>query len=63
MTSITTSPTDAADLGFGGAASILAHAMSYSNPTGHIASVTFNVKFAAPAAHLSRLQRKLERLR
>jgi hypothetical protein len=46
------------DLGFGAAASTLAHAMGYTNPT-----VTFNVKFTAPAAHLSRLQRKLRRLR
>lgn len=50
------------DLGFGAAASTLAHLMRYSNPTGHVASVTFNVKFVAPR-HLSRLQRKLERLR
>ena len=50
------------DLGFGAAASTLAHLMTYSNPTGHVASVTFNVKFVAPP-HLSRLRRKLERLR
>jgi len=49
-------------LGFGAAASTLAHLMTYSNPTGHIASVTFNVKFVAPP-HLSRLRRKLQRLR
>ena len=51
------------DLGFGAAASTLAHAMGYTNPTGHATTVTFNVKFSAPAAHLSRLQRKLRRLR
>jgi hypothetical protein len=46
------------DPGFGAAASTLAHLISYSNPTGRIASVTFNVKFVAPP-HLSRLRRKL----
>jgi TonB family protein len=50
------------DLGFGAAASTLAHLMRYSNPTGHIVSVTLPVKFNAPP-NLSRLQRKLERLR
>ncbi|MGH8318511.1 MAG: TonB family protein [Steroidobacteraceae bacterium] len=50
------------DLGFGAAASTLAHLMRYSNPTGHIVTVTLPVKFVAPP-HLSRLQRKLERLR
>lgn len=50
------------DLGFGAAASTLAHLMSYSNPTGHETGVTFNVKFRPPP-HLSRLQRKFERLR
>jgi len=50
------------DLGFGAAASTLAHLMSYSNPTGDVTSVTFAVKFVAPP-HLSRLQRKLERVR
>ncbi|MGH8200948.1 MAG: TonB family protein [Steroidobacteraceae bacterium] len=49
------------NLGFGAAASTVAHQISYSNPTGHEASVTFNIKFRSP--HLSRLQRKLERLR
>lgn len=50
------------DLGFEAAASTLAHLMSFNNPTGHVVSVTFNVKFVAPP-HLSRLQRKLQRLR
>ena len=49
------------NLGFGAAASTVAHQMSYSNPTGHETSVTFNIKFRSP--HLSRLQRKFERLR
>lgn len=50
------------DLGFGAAASSAAHVMTYSNPTGHVVSVTFNIKFASPP-HLTRLQRKMERLR
>jgi len=49
------------NLGFGAAASTVAHLMSYSNPTGHETSVTFNIKFRS--SHLSRLQRKLLRLR
>lgn len=49
------------NLGFGAAASTVAHLMSYSNPTGHETSVTFNIKFRS--SHLSRLQRKIERLR
>jgi TonB family protein len=49
------------NLGFGAAASTVAHLMSYSNPTGHEASVTFNIKFRS--LQLSRLQRKFERLR
>jgi len=50
------------NLGFGAAASTIAHLMTYSNPTGHDATVTFDIKFTAPP-HLSRLQRKSERLR
>lgn len=49
------------NLGFGAAASTVAHLMSYSNPTGHETSVTFNIKFRS--LRLSRLQRKMERLR
>jgi TonB family protein len=49
------------NLGFGAAASTVAHLISYSNPTGHETSVTFNIKFRSP--HLSRLQRKVKRLR
>jgi TonB family protein len=36
------------NLGFGAAASTLAHDMSYSNPTGRQAVLTFDVKFALP---------------
>jgi TonB family protein len=35
-----------AGMGFGAAASELAHKFRYSNPTGHAASVTYKVKFA-----------------
>lgn len=49
------------NLGFGATASTVAHLMSYSNPTGHETSVTFNIKFRS--LRLSRLQRKMERLR
>jgi TonB family protein len=49
------------NLGFGAAASTVAHLMRYSNPTGHETSVTFNIKFRSP--HLSRLQKKFLRLR
>lgn len=49
------------NLGFGAAASTVAHLMSYSNPTGHEVSVTFNIKFRS--SHLSTLQRKFLRLR
>jgi TonB family protein len=34
------------DVGFGAAASALAHEMVYSNPTGQPAQLSFNVKFA-----------------
>jgi TonB family protein len=47
--------------GFGAAASTVAHLMSYSNPTDHETSVTFNIKFRSP--RLTRLQRKVLRLR
>lgn len=50
------------NLGFGAAASTVAHLISYSNPTGHETSVTFNIKFRSPP-HLSRLKKKLLRLR
>jgi BlaR1 peptidase M56 len=33
-------------MGFGAAASVLAHVFKYSNPTGHSANVTYRVKFA-----------------
>jgi len=49
------------NLGFGAAASTVAHLMSYSNPTGHETRVTFNIKFRSP--RLTRLQRKFLRLR
>jgi len=49
------------NFGFGAAASTVAHLMSYSNPTGRETSVTFNIKFRSP--HLTRLQRKVLRLR
>jgi TonB family protein len=49
------------NLGFGAAASTVAHLISYSNPTGHETSVTFNIKFRS--SRLSRLRRKFERLR
>jgi len=43
---------DPPDMGFGAAASTLAHTMGYSNPTGHPVQLTFRVKFALDkAAH------------
>ena len=39
------------DLGFGAAASSLAHTLTYSNPTGSSAVVTFDVKFDLPPKH------------
>jgi hypothetical protein len=36
------------DMGFGAAASVLAHMMEYDNPTGRPSQITFNVKFALP---------------
>jgi TonB family protein len=37
---------DPLNMGFGAAASTLAHTMEYSNPTGHPVQLTFRVKFA-----------------
>ncbi len=37
---------DPLNLGFGAAASVLAHVMEYNNPTGRPAQLTFNMKFA-----------------
>jgi TonB family protein len=42
---------DPLDMGFGAAASAVAHTMEYSNPTGHRVQFTFRVKFALDNAH------------
>jgi TonB family protein len=39
---------DPQDMGFGAAASTIAHHMEYSNPTGRPAQLSFNVKFQLP---------------
>jgi beta-lactamase regulating signal transducer with metallopeptidase domain len=39
---------DPQDMGFGAAASTIAHHMGYSNPTGRAAQLSFNVKFQLP---------------
>jgi hypothetical protein len=49
------------NLGFGAAASTVAHVIRYRNPTGSETSVTFNITFHSP--HLTRLQQKFLRLR
>ena len=44
------------DMGFGAAASALAHVMVYSNPTGQAAQLKFKVKFAPGREHAAATQ-------
>ena len=44
---------DPLNMGFGAAASMLAHVFAYDNPSGRPAQLTFNVKFALSAAQQS----------